>query len=188
MRAINDTIWRLSGKSAIITGVDLAVQKHDAADLTVLFTILAKPGGIRRVLNITAGRWTGPEIIGQVRDIYERFGGIVIVENNAGQDYIRQFLVENTAVPVIPFTTGRNKAHPEFGIESMAAELANGKWEIPNKGGVTHPEVAEWIQELLYYDPREHTGDRLMASWFAREGARRYFDGLGTPAVGMRIF
>ena len=26
--------------------------------------------------------------------------------------------------------------------------------------------------EMLYYTPDSHTGDRLMASWFAREGVR----------------
>ena len=33
--------------------------------------------------------------------------------------------------------------------------------------------VREWVDEILYYDPVSHTGDRLMASWIAREGARR---------------
>ncbi len=36
-----------------------------------------------------------------------------------------------------------------------------------------HPEVDAWVNEMLYYDPRSHTGDRLMASWFAREAARQ---------------
>jgi hypothetical protein len=27
---------------------------------------------------------------------------------------------------------------------------------------------------MLFYDPTTHTGDRLMASWFAREAARNY--------------
>ncbi len=84
------------------------------------------------------------------------------------------------------FTTGKNKAHPEFGVESLATELANNKWLIPNKGGVLHKELADWVAELLFYDPREHTGDRVMASWFAREGAR-FFDGGGGGRVGVRV-
>lgn len=93
-----------------------------------------------------------------------------IVHN--AQDFIVQFTRYGSAVPVKPFTTGRNKAHPEFGVEGLAAEMAAGKWIIPSGGGRLHPEVDAWINELLYYDPRSHTGDRLMASWFAREAAR----------------
>lgn len=179
-----ETVWRLSGALSIITGVDLAVQRHDAADSTALFTILLHPNGDRQLLNIRSGKWTGPEIIRQIAKVHDDFGGIVIVENNAAQDYIIQFLTDQTAVPVRRFTTGKNKAHPEFGVESLATELANGKWLIPNNGGVKHKEVDAWIAELLYYDPREHTGDRLMASWFAREGARY----MAQPAgVGVRI-
>ena len=50
--------------------------------------------------------------------------------------------------------------------------MSAGAWVIPNHDKVMHPEVAEWVDEMLYYDPRAHTGDRLMASWFAREGVR----------------
>ena len=99
-----------------------------------------------------------------------------------------QFLNAGTAVPVFPFTTGRNKAHPEYGIEGLAAELAGGKWRIPNNGGRIKGETATWVQELLYYDPKEHTGDRLMASWFAREGARRLGPQGKGGTVGVRSF
>jgi hypothetical protein len=45
------------------------------------------------------------------------------------------------------------------------------------------------VKEVLYYDPKEHTGDRLMASWFAREGARRFADGVrGGGGVSVRTF
>ncbi|KKK64061.1 hypothetical protein LCGC14_2988030, partial [marine sediment metagenome] len=99
-----------------------------------------------------------------------------IVHN--AQDFIVQFARGAFAVPIQPFTTGRNKAHPEFGVESIAAEMAGEKWIIPNESGAIDPEIQEWISEMLYYDPTAHTGDRLMASWFAREGAR-----MGTQVV-----
>ncbi len=192
----SEAIWRLSGKGgAVITGVDLAVSRADSADLTVLFTIYVDPDtGDRRVLNIRSGKWTGPEIINEIERCYEDFGSLFIVENNAAQDYIRQFLQHrNTTVPVVPFTTGRNKAHPEFGVESLATEMSGGKWIIPSNRGpdgkhTMHKETLEWISELLYYDPKEHTGDRVMASWFAREGARRFHGGTGDGGVGVRTF
>lgn len=192
----SEAIWRLTGRGGIITGVDLAVQKGDSADTTVLFTIFVDGfTGKRRVLNIRSGKWTGPEIINEIEKCYRDFGGLFIVENNAAQDYIVQFLnVRGTNVPVVPFTTGRNKAHPEFGVESLATELAGKKWMIPShrdsKGErVMHKEVIEWVSELLFYDPKEHTGDRVMASWFAREGARKFIDGnAGDGNVTVRTF
>jgi len=154
------------------TGVDLAVQQRDDADLTVLTTIAVDRYGVRTLLNVEAGRWSGPEILTRINSTHLRYQSIVIVENNAAQDFIIQFARAGSAVPIHAFTTGRNKAHPEFGIESLAAELASGKWRIPNRNGVMHPEVAALVDEMLFYSPAAHTGDRLMSMWFAREGVR----------------
>jgi hypothetical protein len=160
-------------RGRIYTGVDLAVQKHAAAGQTVLFTIWVHGDGSRQVVNIEAGRWAGPDIVGRIVDTHHRYNSICVVENNAAQQYLVQFANAGSAVPIRPFTTGRNKAHPEFGVESLAVEMAAAKWIIPNDGqGVMHSETAQWIQEMLFFDPMAHTGDRLMASWFAREGAR----------------
>lgn len=171
------------------TGVDLAVQKHDHADHTVLFTIVVFPNGERRVCEIRAGRWNAPEILKEIEDCHFRFGSTFVVENNAAQDYIVQMIQSKTAIPVIPFTTGRQKAHHEFGVESLAAEFAAGKWIIPcgPAGKQRGKEIDAWIGELVGYDPTAHTGDRLMASWFAREGARAG-GGHGTGSVGVRVF
>lgn len=154
------------------TGVDLAIQQHSAADSTVLFSIAVDPYGVRNLLSIESGKFPGPVIVDKIIEAHRRYQSIVVVENNAAQDYILQFARAKSAVPVVPFTTGRQKAHPEFGVESIAAELAGGKWKIPNRAGKVHPEVQKWIDEMLYYDPETHTGDRLMACWFAREGVR----------------
>lgn len=154
------------------TGVDLAVQRKDANDETCLFSIAVSPYGERSVLNCETGKWSGPEIVNRIRSAHQRYQSIMIVENNAAQDYIVQFAQAGAAIPIIPFTTGRNKAHPEFGVEAMAVEFSQGKWRIPNRGGAMHPEIAKWVDEMLFYNPAAHTGDRLMASWFAKEGAR----------------
>lgn len=160
-------------RGRVFTGIDLGVQKHAAAGFTVLFTIWVHSDGSRQVVNIDAGKWSGPDIVNRIVDTHHRYNSIVICENNAAQDYLVQFTRAGSAVPIRPFTTGRNKAHAEFGVESLAVEMSNAKWIIPNEGeGRLHPEIAEWVQEMLFFDPAGHTGDRLMASWFAREGAR----------------
>lgn len=175
----------------IITGVDLAVQKHAAAGLTVFFTICLWPDGTRQILNIDAARLSGPEILARLEDLHERYGGVFIVENNAAQQYLHDFAAANAAMRanIRAFTTGRNKAHPEYGIESMAAELDRGQWIIPSKRGRVDDQIDRWIGDLLYYDPQGHTGDRLMASWFAREGCRMLQkDSQRSGGVGVRVF
>lgn len=156
------------------TGVDLAVQQHSAADFTCFFTIMVYPNGDRQVLNIETGRWAGPDIISKMLDINRRYMSIMVVENVGSQDFILQFARNISDMPIIPFTTGRQKAHPEFGVEALATELAAGKWIIPSVGGLpANKEIDAWIAELLQYTPDAHTGDRVMANYFAREGARR---------------
>ncbi len=156
----------------VVTGVDLAVSKKDSADQTALATVLEFPNGDRRLLDLRLGRWSGPEILEQIKDVHRRYGGIIWVESNAAQEYILQFCRDSTAVPVKSFVTGRNKADPAFGVESLATEFDNGKWIIPNMDGKCEPAVEELIGQMCWYDPTKHTGDALMALWFAREGLR----------------
>jgi hypothetical protein len=155
----------------IYTGVDLSTG--EARDLSVLFTILVYPNGDRRVLEIESGRWQIDEIVGRVLSAYRRFGSIMAVENVGTQQWLVQLLSKYSAIPVMPVTTGRNKADPVFGVESLAAELANGKWIVPAKNSRAPEDGEAWIQEMLFYNPAQHTGDRLMASWFARTAAER---------------
>ena len=155
-----------------ITGVDLGVRDKENSAETAMFTIVVHPDETREVLCIEAGKWHGPEIVDRIIDTHRRFDSVSHVENVAAQDFIIQFTRDKSAAPVKPFMTTGAKHHPEFGVESIGAEMAAGKWIIPNHNGVCNTEVQKWINELIYYDPRAHTGDRLMASWFAREGAR----------------
>lgn len=173
------------GAVRLYTGVDLSTG--EAQDLTVLFTICAYPNGDRRVLDIESGRWQIDEIIARMIGCYQRFGSIMMVENVSTQQWLLQIMTKYTAIPLYPITTGRNKADPVFGVESLAAELANGKWIIPSHKGFAPDEAEAWIEEMLYYNPKQHTGDRLMAAWFARTAAERAERGGASQAIGMRV-
>ena len=175
-----------------ITGVDLAVTKKNSGDLTAFTTIANEERrGIRQLLDLKSGRMSGPEIVDQIIDIHNRYNSLVVVESNAAQMYIRQFTRERSAVPVKPFYTGKNKYDPSFGIESLAIEFSSGKWVLPNTGSerlgkdncihaTMDPEIKALIGEMLRYDPKSHTGDRLMSAWLAREGVR-----MGASPAGM---
>ena len=175
-RTMAAKIAHLPAGFATYTGVDLAVSRKDSADKTVLFTILVHPDESRELLEIQSGRWAGEDIIRRIIDSHRRFQTArVTVENNAAQDFIVQAVKDRSAVPVFPFTTtGQNKSNPEYGVQSLATEFANGKWIIPSADGSRGltDEVEDWIRSMVYYAPDSHTGDELMAAWFAREGAR----------------
>lgn len=160
----------------VYTGVDLGVKAvrrgGKKSDMTVLFTILVHPNGRREVLWIDAGRWSSPEIVRRIIETQKNFNSVVVVENNAAQDYIVQFVQDKETFPIVGFNTGSNKADPHFGVESIALEMAQGHWIIPSRNGIVDPEVEEWINNMLFYAPDKHVGDRLMACWFAREASR----------------
>lgn len=166
----------------ICHGVDLAGKRTKNSAFTVLFSIAIHPNQRRQVLRIKSGQWDGPQIIDEIALTNERFGGVFMVENNATQSWIMQFTRERVVVPLLPFTTGRNKANPQFGVESLAVEMQNEGWIIPcdqrGRGDTLDDfalddEVENWITQLREYERSEHTGDHVMASWFARECARR---------------
>lgn len=163
-----------------VTGVDLAVTKKTTGDETALVTIAVRERDqTRQILDIDAGRWGGPEIVSRIKDVNQRYNSLIVVESNGQQRMLKQFVNDQTAIPVKAFYTGKNKYDPAFGIESLAIEFSAGKWILPNRGGEAkglhasmHPQVKKLIDEMLRYDPASHTGDRLIATWIAREGAR----------------
>lgn len=160
------------------TGVDLGIGDSAQHDLTVLFTVALEPHGRRRrvVLEIQAGRWTAPETINRLLDVHARYQSLILVESNGAQAFLVQF-ASDRHLPVRPFnTTAKAKFDEHFGVESLAVEVRNGLWVLPSgeTGQDVSAEAREWLREMLFYSPEAHTGDRLMASWFAREGARQY--------------
>lgn len=175
-----------------VTGVDIAaaeLKRHrkKRTDLSAIVTIAVREkDGVRSLLDVESGRWPGPELVDRIIDANRRYNSQVIVESNAAQIFIKQFVNEKSAVPTRAFYTGKNKYDPSFGIESLAIEFSAGKWVLPNRGGETrgimadmHPEVRALIGEMLRYDPKSHTGDRLIALWLSREGARFATSGSG---------
>jgi hypothetical protein len=164
------------------TGVDLSVGKKSTSDLSSIFTVGIDHRNRRRVCEIQSGRWTAPDVLAKLKSVYERFGSIVVVEDNAAQSFLIQWAT-GMGIPVRPYTTtGKAKYNEHFGVESIAVELRAGQWVIPSGAGgqEIHHEAQAWIREMLFYSPDSHTGDRLMASWFAREAIRTYSKGLST--------
>ena len=159
----------------VYTGVDLAFSKSRGRHQSCMFTILVFPDGRKRILNIRAGQWTANEFYRELSDLNRDFPTTeILVEDNVAQKWIQQLATGQFSNVRGFSTTGQKKKNENFGVESIANELAAGLWEIPcNNSMQPWPLVAEWINDMRTYDPSGHTGDLLMASWFAREASRK---------------
>lgn len=187
----------------IVIGVDLATKRPSSrrkTDESILCVVGQLHNGRKRLLHIRSGRWHGPEIVSEIREMRRRFHpAIPWVESNAAQIYIVDYCKEpgkqsqssgwigmegledllpqqsnEDPIPVRSFdTTAQNKYDSRFGVEALGTELSCGIWLFPNVPGVEQPaEYLKLIDEMMAYDPTGHVGDRLMAMWIANEGLR----------------
>jgi hypothetical protein len=181
-RGYYTTVLSYNGSNPTFTGVDLGVGMEAKHGRTALFTFEILPDNMRRILNIESGHWQGPEIIQRISSVTSRFNSIARVENNAAQKFILDFALEqNASLLVESHHTGMNKLNSDYGIECLFVELENGAWLIPNMpNGDMTPEISEFVEACMAYNPKDHTADILMAAWLAREEARAV--GFGSSA------
>lgn len=176
--------WPLGGFPAWPTfmGVDIGVQAKEGHDAWGFWVMAVDPAsGQRRVLNALEERMEGPAGIKVLKDWNARYGPSIMVENNAAQDFIRQFAREQ-GLATRAFTTGKNKADPAFGVPSLGVELEQGLWILPCGDVESQKMATKWRTQCLAYAPGQHTGDLLMSSWFAREACRSDSASSGSPA------
>jgi len=142
----------------------------------VIFVLALSPRGLKVPIEIRRGKWGPTRTINEIIDIYRSHQPhIVVCENNAAQEAILQWASEKSYdMNIVPFTTGKQKADPALGLPSLEVEFANGSWLVPYKGidifDNEHP-LNVWRKELMEH-PLGKAEDTVMASWFAREGAR----------------
>jgi hypothetical protein len=186
------------GAVCTITALDPAGGKHKKkGDLSAFFTASLLLNGDRHLVEVDAGRMTSPDLKKTIARKHDAFRSLIGVEDNGVQDWLRQDVVEDTAIPIVGRSTTSDKWDPATGVESIGLELYNGKWIIPSvvdANGIVRPataEIAEWIREMLAFQLGAHTGDRLMASYIwrciAREEETRQRKRLGGIRVGVGI-
>lgn len=185
-----ELVERYDGEHPTYTAIDPAVGRKKRNDQTIFFTFEVQPDDSRRILQIEAGRMSGPEIIERMLSHQKRYQSQMWVENNAAQDFLLQFAQEKSkTLHVHAHTTGRqNKWDRDWGVESIFTEMQRGAWIIPcDEAGRCHPQVQRFCDDLQYYQPPPaHTGDYLMAAWIGREAARRSSAQDPPPKTGRR--
>lgn len=134
---------------------------------------LILPAGTRRILRIKYGRWKPRDFVNEFVRLALAFNASARIEKNS-ESALQQWIEEESArVMVTGHTTGMNKHHLIYGVESVFMAMDKQRWLIPNVDGVCEPDVERWCQENLdYRPPPAHTPDGLMAAWIAQEEER----------------
>lgn len=145
----------------------------------VIYTIALNPQNHQRItVEIRRGKWQPRQTIAEIVNVFHKQHPVLmVVENNASQDAIIQWAHEvgGLDLPIVPFTTGAQKANIDFGLPSLEVEFANGAWMIPCRGidfALDHENPIVVHANELRGHPVAVAADTVMAQWFAREGAR----------------
>lgn len=168
----------------VVTGVDLAAgddtKKQGAR--TAIVSVFFHPNQDRQLVRVRSGRWRARQILEELAAVGHIFprNHWIVVENNGVQRWILDLANEedmDVGVALVPFHTGRNKSDPRLGVASMSAEYESRRWILPMdcETEEEQEEVASLVDQMIDYVPEAHTGDSLMAKWFAREIGRKIF-------------
>jgi hypothetical protein len=163
-------------------GVDLAGKTRKGNAIAV---VGVEPVSQRRaMLEIRYGAWTSPQTAGVLAEICSRHNvQFIQVENNAYQEAIIDWIRKEKGefpywTKVEPFTTGSNKADPQYGLPAMEIEFKNKAWIIPYSEWEAHPTTCvcdwcHWSREFGMY-PKYKSWDGVMATWFARDALNKW--------------
>jgi len=161
------------GIKNITQGVDLAVSEEDTADDTVDLS-LGRTSTKYIIMNCEIGKFSPANIRRTIIAQDQRFNpSIVLVEDNAFQASLQKDMAEMSVVPIRGFTTTGEKYDEFIGINSLAVIVENKQLVIP--ADPTDPRTVEFYQRLkeeMLSFPSGHTGDVLIALWFAFTGMR----------------
>lgn len=192
-----------TGDNLIFGGIDLAISQGEASDDVCFFYFEQLPTGHRRVLLVDYGKYDLNECSERLL-FYDTQLKVSCnrVENNAAQDLFRQHILlvikylseQGKRFPnpptIRPHTTTARKAHATEGVQAVFADFYNGLWIVPcDEDGRCAPNVQRWLDECHHFDLSKHTGDGLMASYFAREQAKEWgvLGGKGSGDGGVSV-
>lgn len=161
-------------------GMDLAISQEEMADDTALVYLdVVKDGydgvedGDYLVRQIHRGHFTPNEQRTIAKTAWANHGMQTIRVESVG--YQKSLVIDlvNESVPVTAYNTGGEKFDPEIGINSLAVVMELGKMVIPSDPTDARTlELASKLSNEMRAFPDGHTGDSLMALWFAFSEAR----------------
>lgn len=164
-----------AGFTATITGIDIGIADNAKAGKSAYVTHGIHADGRQVLLDAEAGHYPADVIISKAIKKHEMYGSILVVENNAAQELVRQIIQkQDLSISVRAHTTGKEKANVVWGLPALFNDFAQGTYALPNNtNGVCEGPVQDFVDQCLYYRPQKHTGDLLMAAYFARALAKK---------------
>jgi len=173
-----------------VTAVDPAISGGRKASKFAAVTIGLRKDGRFVWLNVYEGKGLSPaKQKEKVVELWLRYGGDVVVENNGVQRYLIEDLPsEALGMKVDTFFTGREKVRADTGIPSMSVLVEQGRNLIP-RGDERSRALTDILVNQLHYWPRYEDDDVLMAYWMAihrlRRVATRRFLSFALPLTGL---
>jgi hypothetical protein len=164
---------RPKGVYSIVTqGNDLAISQQESSDSFAIVT-LGKEGNKTVILNIFADKGLSPnqQKAAVTKQVTDYDSDIIYIEDNAYQAFFSKLMQEETDLPIRGFTTTANKRDEIQGINNIALALENKNYIIPYGDDHTKELIDRLIKEMQEY-PDGHTGDILMALWFAHRAMK----------------
>lgn len=156
-------------------GMDLAIsQEEHADDSALIYMDLVQYGydgvedGDYLIRQIHRGKMTPNEQRSSAKAAWAEHGMQTVRVESVGYQASLTIDLANEGVPVTAYHTGKEKMDPEIGINSLANIMELGKMVIPSDP--TDPRTIELASKLaneMRAFPDGHTGDSLMATWFA---------------------
>lgn len=170
-------------------GVDLAGKRRPGNAIVVVG--LEVSTNRRYLLETKLGAWTSPETAGVLAEVSSRHNVQAIqVENNAYQQSLIDWVKKEKPdypywMKIQAFTTGTNKADPDYGLPVLEVEFHNEAWVVPYSSYENHPStcVCDWCnsdQQVRLY-PKAAATDFVMALWFARDAINKWAPRAGGP-------
>jgi len=157
-------------------GLDLAISEEKKSDDTVLLTLdrvkYSTDPNIKRgdifVRNIWRGKFSPATVRNTVKEHYDKLqpDGIRVESVGFQESMVRD--LDDMGVPVRGYKTGKEKKDPYAGVNSLAIFAEDKKLILPYD--IHDPATTRLISQLMNEMrafPDGHTGDSLMAMWFA---------------------
>lgn len=157
-------------------GVDLAISEESGSDDTAMLILdkvrYSKVEGIKAgdiiVRDIIRGKFSPNGVKESIKEHYNNVQPDGIRVETVGYQEAIQRDLDDIGVPVSGYKTGGEKKDPFIGINSLAIYAELGKLILPfdNTDPRTINLISQLVNEMRAF-PDGHTGDSLMALWFA---------------------
>lgn len=120
-------------------------------------------------------KWQVRDAISALRYVYDTYApDYFLIERNAARHFLQNPGIEDLRrkMRFISHDTGRNKADPTLGVESIAVDFEFGHIRLPS-GDSEGKLMSKMVMEEAMQYPHADTDDLLMALWFIKFNYRR---------------